>query len=101
MLSIGCNSCIKSEINRRNIRKVISKIESFIKKHNLKGINHPPGKDDRKSLEKNNPTTAINILYVKNGKTYPVYVSKHNSMCEKQALLIISNREGWNYLAIT
>ena len=94
MLSIGCNSRIKSEINRKNIRKVISKIESFIKKHNLKGINHPPGKDDKKNLEKNNPTTAINILHVKNDKTYPVYVSKHNSMRGKQALLIIPNREG-------
>ena len=32
---------------------------------------------------------------------HPAYVSKHNSHCEKQAiLLIIPNGEGWHYLAV-
>ena len=31
--------------------------------------------------EKNNVTTAFNFLYMKKGKIYPAYVSKHNSNC--------------------
>ena len=31
---------------------------------------------------------------------HPAFVSKHNSNCEKQAiLLVIPNGEGWHYLA--
>ena len=34
-------------------------------------------------------------------KTYPAYVSKHNSNHEKQViLLMISNGEKWHYLAV-
>ena len=38
----------------------------------------------------------------KKEKIYPAYVSKHNSNCEKQViLLVISNREKlWHYLAV-
>ena len=38
---------------------------------------------------------------LKKRKVYPVYVSKHNSNCEKHVIiLIISNREVWHYLAV-
>ena len=37
---------------------------------------------------------------LKKKKIYPAHVSKHNSYCENQAiLLIIPNGEGWHYLA--
>ena len=50
--------------------------------------------------EKNSLTIAVNVLYAKKVKTYPAFVSEHNSNCEKQAiLLVIPNGEGWHYLA--
>ena len=53
------------------------------------------------NFEKNNVETAPNVLYAKKEKIYPAYVSKHNSNQEKQViLLMISNKEGWLYLAI-
>ena len=55
----------------------------------------------RKKTEKNNQTIALSALYVKKGKIYPAYVSKHNSNCQKQViLLMIANREGWCCLAV-
>ena len=55
---------------------------------------NPPEKGDQKKFEKNNITTALNVLYASNEKIYPAYVSKHNSNHEKQViLLMISNRE--------
>ena len=38
---------------------------------------------------------------LKKKKTYPAYVSKHNSNREKQAIfLMIPSGEGWDYLAV-
>ena len=38
---------------------------------------------------------------LKKKKTYPAYVSKHNSNCEKQVvLLVIPNEEKWDYLPV-
>ena len=51
------------------IRK--SKIKPFINKYNWKEINYPSGKDDWKKFEKNNPTIALYMLYVKKMNTYP------------------------------
>ena len=46
-----------------------------------------------KKFKKNNLTIAINVLYVKKGKIYPAYVSKHSSNREKKVIfLMISNR---------
>ena len=68
--------------------------------YNWEGINYPSEKDDWKKFEKNNVTIALNVLYAKKEKIYPAYVSKHNSNCEKQViLLMIPNGEGWHYLA--
>ena len=55
-----------------------------------------------RKIEKNNVTIALNVLYAKKEKIYPAYVSKHNSNCEKQfILLMISNGEKpWHYLAV-
>ena len=81
----------------------IRKIKPFINKYNWEGINYPSEKDDWTQFEKNNVTIALNILYAKKEKIYPVYVSKHNSSREKQViLLMISNGEKgrWHYLAV-
>ena len=62
----------------------------------------PSEKDDSKRIEKNNVTTAYDVLHAKKKKKYPAYVSKHNSNCEKQVIfLMISNREKqWHYVAV-
>ena len=51
---------------------------------------------------KNNVTNAFNVLHAKKEKIYPAYVSKYNSNCEKQLiLLMIPNGEKlWKYLAV-
>ena len=43
----------------------VSDIKPFINKYNWKEINNPSKIGDWKTFEKNNPTTAINILYLK------------------------------------
>ena len=57
----------------------VSNIKPFINKCNWKGINYPyPSKiDDLKTFEKNNPTIALNILYIK--EKCAAYISKINS----------------------
>ena len=47
--------------------KRISNIKPFMNKYKWKGINYPSKKkiDDCKALENNNPTVALNILYIK------------------------------------
>ena len=80
------------EIGKHSER--ITKIDPFINKYKWEGINFPSKKDDQKKFEKNNATIAFNILYAKKEKIYPAYLSKHNSNCEKQVvLLMIPNRE--------
>ena len=70
-------------------------------KYNWKEINYPSGKDDWEKFEKNNPSIALNVLYVKKMNVYPAYISKQNLNHEKQIiLLMISNGEGWHYLAV-
>ena len=59
--------------------------------------------DDWKTFEKNNPTIALNILYIKEKEINPVYISKHNSISEKQIILLMipnEENEGWHYLAV-
>ena len=100
MLSIRYNSPIKSWRNRKNPERT-TKIKPCIDKYNWEGINYPSEKDDWKITEKNNLTIGFNVLYGKKEKIYPAFVSKHNSNCEKQViLLMISNRQGSHYLAL-
>ena len=46
----------------------ISNIKPFINKYNWTEINYPSKIDDWKTFEKNNETTALNILYIKKKK---------------------------------
>ena len=52
----------------------VSDIKPFINKYNWKGINYPSKIDDWKTFEKNNPTIALNILYIKEKEILPVYI---------------------------
>ena len=57
----------------------------------------------RKTFDKNNPTIALNILYIKEKEIFPAYISKLNLNCVKQIILLtISNEEkqSWHYLAV-
>ena len=82
----------------------LSNIKPFINKYNWDEINYPSKIEDWKTLEKSNPTIALNILYTKEKQTYPAYISKINSNCEKQVvLLIVPNKEKeglWRYLVV-
>ena len=53
-------------------------------------------------FEKNNPTIALNIFYIKE-KECPAYTSKINLNCEKQIILLMipnEEKEGWHYIAV-
>ena len=52
----------------------ISKIKPFINKYDWKGISYPTKRDDWKTFEKNNPTIALNISYIKEKETCPAYI---------------------------
>ena len=81
----------------------ISKIKAFINKYNWKGINYPSKIDDLKTFQENNPTIALNILYVKGKEILPVYISIHNSTREKQIILLMipnEEKEGWHYVTV-
>ena len=55
--------------------------------------------NDCKTFEKNNPTIALNILYKKEKEIHIAYISKINSNCEKQMILLMilyEEDEGWH-----
>ena len=56
-----------------------------------------------KRLRKNNPTIALNILYIKEKEILPAYTSKHNSTRAKQinlSIILNQQKEGLNHLAV-
>ena len=81
-----------------------SYIKPFINKYNWKGINYPAKIDYWKTFDKNNPTIALNILYIKENNIYPAYISRYNSTHEKQIILLMISYEEeerrWHYLTI-
>ena len=69
-------------------------IKLYINKYNWNGVNCSSKIEDWKTFEKNNPTTTLNILYIKEKEICPTYISKINSICEKQIIiLMIPNKE--------
>ena len=63
-------------------------------KYNWKVINYPSKLDHWKTFQKSYPTIAFNILYIKEKKIRPAYISKIKSNCEKKTiLLMIPNKE--------
>ena len=81
----------------------VPNIKSFTNKCKQRiGINYKK-KDDWKTLEKNNPRIALNILYFKEQKTCPAYIPKISSNCKKQIVLLVipyNEKQGWHYLAV-
>ena len=61
----------------------VPNIKLFINKYNWKGINYPSKIDEWKKFEKNNPTIALFIFYIKEKEMCPAYISKINLNCEK------------------
>ena len=62
--------------------------------------NYPSKIDDWKTFEKNNPTTVLNILFIKEKDICPAYISEINSNGEKQIILLMipnEEKEGWHY----
>ena len=51
-------------------------------------MNYPSKINDWKKFEKINPTIALNILYIIRKKC-PAYISKINSNCGKQKIILI------------
>ena len=78
----------------------ITKIKYFINKYTWKGNKFPSEKDDWTKFEKNNIKILLNLLYDKEEKMNPAYVSKNDSNREKQViLLMIPNGKRWHHLA--
>ena len=80
----------------------VSNIKPFINKYKWKKINYASKMDDLKTFEKNNPTIALDVSYIKEKEICPGYISK-NLNCEKQInLLKVPNKEkeGWNYRTV-
>ena len=78
----------------------VSNIKPFIKKYNWEGINYPSKIDDWKKFEKNIPTIALKILYIKEKEILLAYISKHNSTCENISLNDSKWRKKRHYLAV-
>ena len=62
----------------------VSNVKPFINKYNWKGINHLSKINDWKMFEKNIPTIALDILYIKEKEVCRPCISKINSNCEKK-----------------
>ena len=62
----------------------------FINNYNWKGIKYPSKIEDWKKFEKkNNSTIALNILYIKEKEICRTYISKTNSYCKKEIILLM------------
>ena len=104
------NKCFQhaetAALNHEKIRKHperITKIKPFINKYKWKETNFSWEKDDWKKFRKIMSQLLLMFYMLKKKKTYPTYVSKHNSNREKQLIfLMISNGGGrrWHYLAV-
>ena len=61
---------------------------------------YPSENYDRKKFKKINLTIALNVISAKNEKIYLICVSKNNSNCKNQVVLLtIPNKKGWHYIA--
>ena len=66
----------------------VSNVKPFINKCTWKGINYPSEIDDRKTFEKNNLTTVVNILYLKEKEICPSYNSPNDYKWRKRGLAL-------------
>ena len=81
-------------MNKKKDTQRITQIKPFINRYNWEEIYFPSEEVNCKHFDKNNVTTALNILYAKKEKIYPANVSKYNSNREKQVIILMfSNGE--------
>ena len=80
-----CNNRNKSWKSWKHPER-ISKIKTFIDKCNSKRIPYPSKKRWLEEIEQNNLKIVFKVLSIKHKATYPAYVSKQNSKCEKQVI---------------
>ena len=64
--------------------EIITKINTFINKYNWEEVNILSEKDGSKKFEKDNRKIALNVLYSKEEKLYPAYISKYNPNRKKR-----------------
>ena len=77
-----------------------SNIKPSLNKHDYEGMNYSSKIGDLKTFERDSPTIAFNILCIKEKE---IYISKLNSTCAKQIILLMipnEEKEGWHYLAV-
>ena len=67
----------------------ISNIHPFLDEPNLRGIYCPSINNGWKKFEKSKLRIAFNVLSIKKMDVCPVYISKHNSNCEKQIIFLM------------
>ena len=73
----------------------------MINKYSWKEIDYSSEIDDWKTFEKNNSTIAVNILYIKETKICPAYISKINSNSTNNSVRIPNkDLERWYYLVV-
>ena len=78
MFSIRYSSLLKYKQIKKDLQ-TITNIKPFINKYSWEGIHFPAEKDDWKKFDKNNVTIALKVLYAKQRKIYPAYISKYKS----------------------
>ena len=74
-----------------------------MERNKWKGITYPTKINDWKAFEKNNPTIALNILYIKEKEICSAYIPKINWNCEKKKVLLMipkEEKEGQHYLVV-
>ena len=70
-------------MKKQNYIQKVSNIKPLI--NAWKGINYPHKVDVWKTFEKNNPKSALNVLYIKGKEICPAHISKiNNSNCENK-----------------
>ena len=83
-----------------NLKRILT-IKPFINKYSWDKLKYPSKIDDCKTLEKNNSTFALNVLYTKKLEICPAYISKKDSNREKKiTLLVIPIEKHWYYLSL-
>ena len=79
----------------------ISNIKPYTNKHNWTGLEFPVAVNKIDRFEKNNPSVAVNVLAIGNGKE--IYVcrrSKHFNREQAVNLLLLDDKEKQHYVAI-
>ena len=81
--------------------EAVSNIILFINKYNCDGVNYPSKIDDWKTIEKKKLIIALTVLHSKEMEICPAFISKINSDCEKQIILLMIAKRRRKRLAFT